>query len=68
MKDYKKMSSSLRRFPEYKGLVITEDLKHYKLTYYGDPRYWTTIAKIGSHYQGCSTHNYPRDAVTQQAI
>lgn len=48
MKGYKKMNSSLRRFLEEMGFVITEDGKHYKLTYNGDPRYWTTIAKTGS--------------------
>lgn len=30
------------------GFVISEEGKHYKLTYYGDGRYWTTIAKSPS--------------------
>ena len=29
---------------------ITEDGKHYQLTYYGDGRYKTTIAKTGSDW------------------
>lgn len=47
-KGYKKMSGSLKRLLQDMGFTITEEGKHYKLTYYGDPRYWTTIAKTGS--------------------
>lgn len=47
-KGYKKMGGSLKRLLQDMGFIITEDGKHYKLTYYGDPRYWTTIAKTGS--------------------
>lgn len=30
------------------GFEITEDGKHYKLTYYGDNRYFTSVAKTPS--------------------
>ena len=30
------------------GFEITEDGKHYKLVYYGDSRYWTTLDKTPS--------------------
>ena len=30
------------------GFTITEDGKHYKLTYYGDSRYWTALSKTPS--------------------
>ena len=33
------------------GFEITEDGKHYRLTYYGDGRYKTTIAKTGSDWR-----------------
>ena len=45
---YRNMSKSIRRMLSEMGFVITEQGKHYKLTYYGDPRYWTTLAKTSS--------------------
>lgn len=30
------------------GFIIEEQGKHYKLIYYGDARYWTTLAKTPS--------------------
>ena len=42
------MSSSMRRTLQDMGFVITEEGKHYKLTYYGDGRYMTTLAKTPS--------------------
>ena len=48
MKGYSKMDSTTRRFLEDIGFVITEDGKHYRLTYYGDARYHTTISKTAS--------------------
>lgn len=48
LKGYKTMSSSMRRTLQDMGFVITEEGKHYKLTYYGDGRYMTTLAKTPS--------------------
>lgn len=48
LKGYRNMSKSIRRMLSEMGFVITEQGKHYKLTYYGDPRYWTTLAKTSS--------------------
>ena len=45
---YRNMSKAMRRMFSEMGFVITEQGKHYKLTYYGDPRYWTTLAKTSS--------------------
>lgn len=33
------------------GFEVTEEGKHYRLTYYGDGRYKTTIAKTGSDWR-----------------
>ena len=49
--DYKKMSGVMKRELEDLGIEITEDGKHYRLTYYGDDRYATTIAKTGSDWR-----------------
>lgn len=48
LKGYKNVSGSLRQLLSEIGFIITEEGKHYKLTYYGDGRYWTTIAKTPS--------------------
>lgn len=48
LKGYKNISSSLRQLLSEMGFVIEEQGKHYKLTYFGDTRYWTTIAKTPS--------------------
>ena len=48
LKGYKNVSSSMRQLLTELGFVISEEGKHYKLTYYGDGRYWTTIAKSPS--------------------
>lgn len=45
------MTGSLRRYLEGLGLVITEDGKHYRITYRGDSRYHTTLAKTGSDHR-----------------
>lgn len=50
-KDYKNMSSTVRQQLKDIGFEITEDGKHYRLTYYGDDRYKTTIAKTGSDWR-----------------
>lgn len=48
LKGYKTMSGPMRQELSRLGFVITEEGKHYKLTYYGDGRYWTTISKTAS--------------------
>ena len=50
-KDYKTLSATLRQELKDLGFEITEDGKHYRLTYYGDDRYKTTIAKTGSDWR-----------------
>ena len=45
---YKNMSGPLRQQLIDLGFEITEDGKHYKLTYFGDARYRTTLAKTAS--------------------
>lgn len=50
-KDYKTLSSSMRQQLQELGFEITEEGKHYRLTYYGDGRYKTTIAKTGSDWR-----------------
>jgi len=52
LKGYSRMSSTLRHELEELGFTITEDGKHYRLTYYGDARYNTTLSKTGSDYHG----------------
>ena len=49
--DYRKMSGVMKRELEDLGIEITEEGKHYRLTYYGDDRYATTIAKTGSDWR-----------------
>lgn len=48
MKDYTGMSSRMRQELKDLGFEITEDGKHYKLTYYNDGRYTITLAKTPS--------------------
>lgn len=50
-RDYKTMSGTMRQQLQDLGLEITEDGKHYRLTYYGDGRYKTTIAKTGGDWR-----------------
>ena len=45
------MSSTMRQELQKVGFEITEEGKHYRLTYYGDSRYKTTIAKTGSDWR-----------------
>ena len=45
---YTGMTAPLRSFLKSLGFKITEEGKHYKLTYYGDGRYWTTLDKTPS--------------------
>ena len=50
-RDYKSLSSTLRQQLMDLGFNITEEGKHYRLAYYGDGRYKTTIAKSGSDWR-----------------
>ena len=48
---YRTMSGTLRQELKELGFVITEEGKHYRLTYYGDDRYQITLAKTGSDWR-----------------
>ena len=48
LKGYKNVSATMKKLFAELGFVVTEEGKHYKLTYYGDGRYWTTVAKTPS--------------------
>ena len=48
LKTYEGMTAPVRQTLEAMGFVITEDGKHYKLTYYGDERYQVIISKTPS--------------------
>lgn len=50
-KDYKTLSGSMRQQLSELGFEVTEEGKHYRLTYYGDGRYKTMIAKTGSDWR-----------------
>ena len=45
LRNYGGMTKKLRQELIALGFVITEDGKHYKITYYGDGRYQTVFAK-----------------------
>lgn len=45
---YKTLSGEKKQRLKELGFTITEDGKHYKLTYYGDARYLTTVSKTAS--------------------
>lgn len=49
--DYKTMSGTLKQQLQKLGFEITEEGKHYRLVYYGDRRYNTTISKTGSDWR-----------------
>ena len=58
LKGYSTMSGPMRQQLKNLGLEISEDGKHYKLTYYGDNRYKSTMAKTGSdHREGSNIAN-----------
>lgn len=48
LKGYKSMNNSLKNQLESFGIVISDDRKHYKWTYFDDPRYFVTAAKTCS--------------------
>ena len=47
-KGYKNLTGAMRQELQRLGIEITEDGKHYKLTYRGDPRYMVTVGKTPS--------------------
>ena len=48
LKNYDGMSSKTRQALKNLGFEITEEGKHYKITYYGDGRYQTAYSKTPS--------------------
>lgn len=48
---YDGMSAKTRQELKNLGFVITEEGKHYKLTYFGDGRYQLTFAKTPSDFR-----------------
>lgn len=50
-RDYKNMSNVMRQQLQELGLDVAEEGKHYRLTYFGDERYKTTVAKSGSDWR-----------------
>jgi hypothetical protein len=51
MKSYDRMNGALRKELQAFGFEITEDGKHYKLTYFGDERYIVTVSKTPSDWR-----------------
>lgn len=51
LKDYKSMTGPLRQQLADIGLKITSEENHYRLTYYGDARYNTTLVKSGGDWR-----------------
>lgn len=51
LKDYKTLSNVIRQELQDMGIEITSDNRHYRLTYYGDGRYKTTLSKTGSDWR-----------------
>ena len=49
--DYRDLNTDLRNELEELGFEISSEGKHHKLTYYGDSRYQTTLAKTSSDYR-----------------
>lgn len=49
--DYKTLTGAMRSDLKQLGFEILEDGKHFKLIYFGDARYRTTIAKTGSDWR-----------------
>ncbi|WP_102342512.1 hypothetical protein [Galactobacillus timonensis] len=51
LNDYRTMTAPLRNALADLGFKITEVGKHYRMTYYGDERYMTTLSKTGSDFR-----------------
>lgn len=54
LKGYDKMSKTLRQELIDYGFTFSDDGKHCKLVYFGDRRYWTTLAKTASDHKSGS--------------
>lgn len=52
LSSYTGMTSEIRQELLNMGITITDDGKHYKLTYHGDDRYVNTLAKTPSDWRG----------------
>ncbi len=52
LKDYTSLTGPVRKALTDLGFKISEDGKHYKLVYYGDGRYWLSLAKTPSDSRG----------------
>lgn len=51
MRNYDRMNGALRKELQAFGFEITEDGKHYKLTYFGDERYIVAVSKTPSDWR-----------------
>ena len=51
LRGYKNLSGVQKRFLEELGFKITKEGDHYKLVYYGDGRYWTSLAVTPSDHR-----------------
>ena len=51
LNDYRTMTAPLCNALADLGFKITEVGKHYRMTYYGDERYKTTLSKTGSDFR-----------------
>lgn len=51
-KGYRTMTDPIRQELMNLGFTIRDKGKHYRLTYYGDSRYKTTVAKSASDHRG----------------
>ena len=51
LKDYRKMNSSIQKALTDLGFVITDEGKHYKVTYFADGRYHTIFSKTASDWR-----------------
>lgn len=52
LKDYRSMTPRVRGQLEDLGFEVSDDGKHLKLTFLGDPRYTFVASKTGSEYRG----------------
>jgi hypothetical protein len=52
LRDYRNMDAKTKKGLIEMGFEVTEEGKHYKLTFQGDDRYTFTLPKSGSDYRG----------------
>lgn len=52
LRDYRKMTPSVRAVLESLGFSLSEEGKHFKICYFDDDRYTFTLAKTGSDHRG----------------